>query len=321
MAGRLSLFSKSPSKHSVIGVQINADGVALAQVLVSEEGPLASAGSPDPEVRRSEWLPEADANRQRSLLEDRVNALGLKRQPCNLVLSSEDYSLLLVEAPAVPANELRDALRWRIRDLIDFPVDQAVLDAFLLPEDRTRGGKRMAYVAVTQRELIRQRVEQMESVRLDLRAIDIPEMTRRNIAIHLCDTSRGMALVKLGPGAGSLHIVRGDDLHLARRFNLPYEGGLLDDLPADVLVLELQRSLDYFERQMRQPPPGHIYLVGENVTADKITDAISSGLPMEISLLDMEAGLTLSDQVQEHTLPLCLDALGAALRSSGTGER
>lgn len=321
----MTFFRKNPSREGIVGVQFNADGIALAQVLPPvPELSGRSAGrppAPAPEVRHCEWLPESDAARQLALLEDRVDALGLKRKSCNLVLSPEDYNLLLVEAPSVPASELRDALRWRIRDLIDFPVDEAVLDAFLLPEDRARGGKRMAYVAVTRRALIRSRVEQIDEMRMELRAIDIPEMARRNLMMHLCDTSRGAALVKLSADAGTLHIVRGDDLHLARRFHLPYGGGLLDDLPSDVLVLEIQRSLDYFERQMRQPPPGHIYLVGENVTEDKLTDSLTEGLPMGVSLLELSSGLALSEKVQDHTLPLCLDALGAALRSSETGER
>jgi len=251
---------------------------------------------------------------QARLLEERVERLGLKRKPCHLVLGRDDYNLLLIEAPAVPANELREAVRWRIRDLIDFPVDQAVVDAFLLPEDRSRGGKRMAYVAVARRELIQQRIAQMEESHLKLLSIDIPELAIRNLALQVCDTSRGVALARLGQGVGSLFIVRGDDLHLARRFKLPYQGGLLEDLPADVLVLELQRSLDYFERQMRQPPPGQIYLVGENVSEDKLTDTIREGLPIPVSLFELEAGFTLAEPVQDYALPLCMDALGAALR-------
>lgn len=243
-----------------------------------------------------------------------MERLNLRRKPCHLVLGREDYNLLLVEAPSVPASELREALRWRIRDLIDFPAEQAVLDAFLLPEDRSRGGKRMAYVAVAHRNLIEQRISQIAEARLDLKVIDVPELALRNLVYRVCDTERGVALVRLGGGTGSLHIVRGNDLHLARRFNVPYEGGLLEDLPEDVLLLEIQRSLDYFERQMRQPPPGQIFLVGENLSEDKVTESLTGGLPMPLSLLDLEASMTLGDKVQAHTLTLCLPAIGAAMR-------
>ncbi len=312
----MSLFRKRPSNQGIVGVQINADGVSLVHAsasLSSVERPAQNAAQAAT-VHVAEWLPESDSGRQMALLEDRVERLDLRRKPCHLVLGREDYNLLLVEAPAVPASELREALRWRIRDLIDFPADQAVLDAFLLPEDRSRGGKRMAYVAVVHRQLIEQRVAQISEARLDLKVIDIPELAFRNLAYRTCDTERGVALVQLGGGTGSLYIVRGNDLHLARRFSVPYEGGLLEDLPEDVLLLEIQRSLDYFERQMRQPPPGHICLVGENLSGDKITESLTEGLPMPLSLLDIESALALEDGVQLHTMTLCLPAIGAALR-------
>lgn len=291
----------------------------------STQSPSASSGAPAnaaplPEVPRCEWLPSAQESEQAQLLEQRVERTGLKRRACNLVLGRDDYNLLLIEAPAVAASELREAVRWRIRDLVDFPVEQAVVDAFLLPEDRSRGGKRMAYVAVARRELIQKRIAQIREANLTLRAIDIPELAMRNLALQLCDTGRGVALVKLGQGAGSLNIVRGDDLHLARRFNLTYAGGLLEDLPAEGLVLELQRSLDYFERQMRQPPPAHIYLMGENVSEDKLTDALREGLPVPVSLLEPQQGVVFADSVEAYAPTLCLDALGAALRTEGANR-
>ncbi|WP_051234812.1 hypothetical protein [Marinimicrobium agarilyticum] len=307
----MSLFRKKPSNKGAVGVQFNADGVALAYVNLPE---ALVADDARPQVSVSEWLPEPDVGRQSKALADRVDRLGLRRKTCHLVLGRDDYSLLLVEAPSVPQNELREALRWRIRDLIDFPVESAVIDAFMLPEDRGRAGKRMAYVAVARRERIQERIAQVADARLELEAIDIPELSLRNIVYRLCETERGVALVRVGQGTGSLHIVRGADLHLARRFNLPYEGGLLEDLPEDVLVLEVQRSLDYFERQMRQPPPGQIVLVGENLTPDKITDGLSDSLPMGLSVLDLESLVALGEKAQPHTLSLCLEAVGAALR-------
>ncbi len=214
----MSLFRKRSFKQGTVGVQFNEDGVSLVHATV----PSYSASAPHEGVQLplldiAEWIPEPDSQRQEALLEDRVERLNLRRKPCHLVLGREDYNLLLVEAPSVPASELREALRWRIRDLIDFPADQAVLDAFLLPEDRSRGGKRMAYVAVAHRNLIEQRISQVAEARLDLKVIDVPELALRNLVYRVCDTERGVALVRLGAGTGSLHIVRGNDLHLARR--------------------------------------------------------------------------------------------------------
>ena len=121
-------------------------------------------------------------------------------------------------------------------------------------------------------------------------------------------------MVRLTQGAGSLLIIRNGELYLARQFSLPYNAGLLDDLPAEALILELQRSLDYFERQMRQVPPSHIYLCGENVTADKLTPEIRNAMAVSINLLDITQGMTIDASIVEINLSLCLPALGVALR-------
>lgn len=306
----MSLFRASAKQKGIIGVQFSAEGVAFAHL----------TSGPVPRLRHCEFIAATDQSSSEALLKERLERFGLQGRSCNLVLASDDYSLLLVEAPNVPEAELREALRWRVRDLIDFPVTEAIIDAFLVPEDKARGAKRMAYVAVVRRKTIIQAVARIETAKLDLSAIDIPELALRNLVEVCCDTERGVALVKLVPGRGSLQIIRGGDLFLARQFTLPYQGGLLEDLPADALVLELQRSLDYFERQMRQPPPGQVFLAGENVSADKLTDEITSALPNALSLLQLSPAIEIDAEVPEHTLSLCLDAIGAALRSQAGGQ-
>lgn len=177
----------------------------------------------------------------------------------------------------------------------------------------------MAYAVVSPRAAIAALVAQVKSAQLSLAVIDIAELALRNLAETCCDTKRGVAIVKLTQGGGSLQIIRAGNLYLSRQFSLPYNAGLLDDLPADALVLELQRSLDYFERQLRQPPPSHVYLCGENVTADKLTPTMRASLAVTLDVLSLESGLQLADEVQPHTLSLCLLALGAALRQDVAG--
>lgn len=288
----------------MLGVQFNANGVACVH---------ASTQSITPQIHSCQFI--ADPASPEVALRAHLDSHGLRGRSTRLVLSHEDYHLLLVDAPPVPAQELREALRWKVRDLIDFPVAEAVVDAFLLPEDKTRGSQRMAYVAVARHSTIAQLVDLARQSSLKLTSIDIPELALRNLMLHCCDTERGAALVTLVPGGGNLQIVRGKDLFLARKFALPYQGGLLEELPADALVLELQRSLDYFERQMRQPPPAQVYLAGENVSTDKLSAEMRSALPAELALLQLTPGLEVDSSIPQHQLPLCLDALGAALRT------
>jgi MSHA biogenesis protein MshI len=71
---------------------------------------------------------------------------------------------------------------------------------------------------------------------------------------------------------------------------------------------------------MRQVPPSHVYLCGENVTPDKLTPTIHAGLPVAINTLELTKGLDIDPSVAEHHLSLCLNALGAALRQDAVGS-
>jgi len=307
----LNLFGAKSRQNEVIGVEFTAEGVAFAYI--------KRPATQQPLLNYCEFIPVDAGLNTAEVLRARLAKLGLQKVPCNIVMSPGSYQMLLGEAPKVPPEELAEALRWRVKDLIQFPIADAVLDAFLLPEDSARGTSRMAYAVVAQRNNVVSLIAQAKEGGLDLQAIDIAELALRNLAQSCCDTKRGIALVRLGQGGGSLQIIRDGNVYLTRQFSLAYNAGLLDDLPGDALVLELQRSLDYFERQMRQTPPSHVYLCGENVTSDKLTPEIRNSLAVKIELFNVEAGMQFGEGVQEHSLSLCLLALGAALREDAVG--
>lgn len=306
-----SVLRASRVQNQYLGVEFGSEGVAFALIL--------RPPTQLPRVLYCEFLVcEADQN-PAEILAQRLDKLGLQAVPCNLVMSPSSYQMILGEAPKVPAEELVEALRWRVKDLVQFPIGEAVMDAILLPEDSARGANRMAYAVVSQRKQIETLVAYARAANINLQSIDIAELALRNLVETCCDSKRGVALVKLAQGSGQLQIYRAGNLYLSRQFSIAYNAGLLDDIPEEALVLDLQRSLDYFERQMRQVPPSHVFVCGENVTADKITPSMKAALPVALDTLDLSLGLDFDDGVALHSLPLCLNALGAALRQDQVG--
>lgn len=301
----------SQRQNQIMGVDFTPEGIAFAHI--------QRLATQQPLLAHCDFLPLEPGIEPAEILRARLIKLGLQRVPGNLVMPAGNYQLILGEAPKVPQEELAEALRWRVKDLVQFPIAEAVIDGFFLPEDSARGGNRMAYAVVAQHKQVEAQVNLARASGLELKNIDISELTLRNLAETCCDTKRGVAIVKLQQGGGSLQIIRDGNLYLSRQFSLAYNAGLLDDLPGDSLVLELQRSLDYFERQMRQVPPSHVYLCGENVTADKITPEIRNSVAVSINLLNLENGLQIADGIPEHSLSLCLHAIGAALRQDQVG--
>ncbi|UTA46589.1 MSHA biogenesis protein MshI [Simiduia sp. 21SJ11W-1] len=258
---------------------------------------------------------EDDWPARRRLLSERVKGLSLGGVGCNLVLEPERYQLFMMEAPKVPGNELRDAIKWKVKDLISFPLEDAVIDVMPLPDDCGRAGQKLVYAVVAKRDFITAAIDTVLAAKLELSSIDIDEMSSRNLALAAAPGPRGVALVHIDEGRGAMTLVKDDCLYLSRNFALNYSGGLLDDLPVDALILELQRSFDYYERQLGQVPPAQICLYGEHVTADKITQSLRQAFfGVEFSVLSIADLVAPDEQYDEAILQHCASVIGASLR-------
>ena len=245
----------------------------------------------------------------------------LKGAGCRAVLGFEQYQLLLVEPPDVPAAEMKNALRWRLKDLLNMPLDEAVIDIFELPDDGTRSNKKMLYVAAAEKSRILELADSLRRADLRLLSVDINELALRNLAHKiLCDneSERGLALVRLRQGGGSVCLYKGGNLYFARNIALDYGAGLFDDLPEDTLALELQRSMDYYERQMGQASPAVVYICGDNVLEDKLSPGLRANVAAQVQYLDPAAVAVMPDTVTSELRQSALAALGAVLRRTGS---
>lgn len=292
-----------------VGLELRDDGVAVVHRQAADYGNL---------LKRVDFL-AADINSSREkMLGDYVKEQGLQRLPCNVVLPQGQYQLLLVDAPDVPDDEMRSALRWKIKDLVSISLDDAAIEFFKLPEDGAHSRKKMVYVVIAEMERLRSIVTLLKSVDLVLESIDINELVMRNLASSLIDPQfdgRGVAIARLRQGRGSVSLFKKGNLYLSRQFDLDYQAGLLEDLPNDILALELQRSLDYYERQMGQAAPGVVYICGDGVTEDKISDGLRASLASSIQYMDVSAVFGMPEGIDELVLQQCLGAIGGSLRA------
>lgn len=172
--------------------------------------------------------------------------------PVGVVLAAGEYQLLPLDAPPVPPEELKMAVRWRIKDQLDLPLDDATVDVIRLEPDLAEpGGKLLAVVAHNQ--VLKRYVDLAEHAKLRLAAIDIPELAQRNVSALLESPGHCLALLAFTPQGGLLTVTRKGELCFYRWM----EGNLVElagsgaeriNLMLDRTALELQRSLDYIER-------------------------------------------------------------------------
>lgn len=294
---------------AVVGVELQADGMAVVGLRL---------GAGQATVEHMAFLSGEENIPAAQQLKDWLATCHLSGATCHIALGTEQYQILLVEPPDVPQEELRGAIRWRLKDLISIPLEQAAIDVFALPEDGTRAKKKMVYVVAAHEQKVKQTIALAQEAGLSLRAIDIGELAIRNLVNAFASdetANRGIAVARIRRGAGSLYIYRQGDMYLARSFALDYNAGLLDDLPEENLALELQRSVDYYERQMGQAPPTVIYVCGENILPEKLGPTLKASLAVQIEMLDPGKAVSLDENLDGALTQRCLGAIGAAMRT------
>jgi MSHA biogenesis protein MshI len=287
-----------------IGVFATAEGVAAAEI-------ATGAANTKPRLLRCVYEPGADAERHARI----ASRIGTRGTPTVAVLDPGAYSLLLVEAPDVPADELRAAVRWRITDLIDYHADDAVIDVFEMPPHARGGKSRMMYAVTARAEAVRREVESAEGAGLELDVVDIPELGLRNVAARLEDRERGAAQLYVGAKRSTLLLVRQGLLYLARHIDtgsaaLAAADGIRDKLLAG-LALEVRRSLDYFESHYEQTSIPALHASG---LEDEDRERLAAELTIDVHALDVAAILETTEPLTPELQRRCLPAIGAALR-------
>lgn len=247
--------------------------------------------------------------------------LGANAYRCGTVLGGGEYQMLAVDAPNVPAEEVKTAIRWRLKDMLDFSVDEATIDVLRMPGDKNSSVATHHVFAVAARNsVIEQRQNLFAQAKIGLDVIDIPEMAQRNVSALLEPEGRGLAMLSFNDDGGLLTVTFGGELYLSRRIDVSIQQLRESDpdkkhASLDKITLELQRSLDHFDRQF------HFINVSKLVLAPNgaagLDEYLSSNMYMPVETLDLADVIDLSvapelaaaDQQQRFFL-----TLGAALR-------
>ncbi len=317
-------WGRSKAGAGLVGVTLG-DGLAIAVVDRPRDGRPRLLGWGCNMVESAPGERELRAERQR---------LRLGRSRTCTVLDSDDYQLLLVEAPRVEPSELRAAVRWRVKELIDFHIDDAVIDVFEIPGQQQRAqGQVMMYAVVAQAARVRRRIDLLESADLRLEVVDIPELALRNLAALTPDDAAGVVTLQLGAGGGLLTLTRQQNLFLARRIDTGADAlveaashssepdredyGPLADL-IDAIVLEIQRSIDYYDRHFAQPPLAAVMIAPAGPGLDWLDAQLNRRLGLPVRRLDLNELIEVAEPLDAATQARCLLAIGAALRQEDT---
>lgn len=246
---------------------------------------------------------------------------GIDGHHFTTLLAPGEYQMLLVEAPNVPANELKTAVRWKIKDGLSFHIDDATIDVLQIPATKY-GAERPAslYAIAASNTTVQKRIELFEQAKLPLEVIDIPETAQRNVAALFEQEERALALLAFDENGGLLTFSSGGELFLSRRIEIT--AGQLRDANEELrgqyhdrVELELQRSLDYFDRQFNHVPVSRVLVCAPDDAG--LADFLASAVEAKVEKLDLSQVMDISKVPaleDSEFVANALPALGAALR-------
>lgn len=244
------------------------------------------------------------------------------------VLAAGSYQLFTAEAPEVDAAEMAQAMRWRMKDRLEFPAEEAVVEVFSQPPGLRGGRQPQVYVVAARETVVQECVTLFQGAKLALQVIDITELALRNLVALTPDNAEGLALLTLWGRQSLVMVVRGGELVMARGIEQGWEeivaevgGGnadreaLLASSAVERISLEVQRTLNYYESYFSHLPVSCLYLAPLAVELPRLREALAEKLGMRVKELVVGELVELpAEEPSGEVLARCLVSLGAALR-------
>ena len=293
------------------GLSISSSGIAVAQIVRDD--------SRTPVLKACQFVATDEAGRAEALGK-LIDDLGLTGSQCVNVLQPDTHSLLLIEAPDVQPAELKAAVRWRIKDLINFHIDDAVIDVFEVPDQGAPGRARLMYAVAARAAQIGEQVELVNDSELNLDVVDIPELALRNISALLDEDIRGMAMLYFTDEGGVITLTHQGALYLSRNLDVGMRDLAVADeamrmAALDKVVLEVQRSLDYYESHFGQGGISQLVIAPLSSEVTGMIPHFSANLGVAVSMLDLNNILECEQALDASLQSRCFTAIGAALRT------
>lgn len=245
-ADLLSLFRRkaSPQKQVVLVVHQHALTVIVAEV---RNGALTLLLN---DMVALERRSVADAIQQAITTYPRHLVKG---SVVTVVLNVQQYQSILIDRPSLPTDEISASLKYTLRELVPLEPSVMVTDFYELPLQPAGHDKITAVIADKQR--LQPIVDKLIALDFELQTIAIEELLLAQFFEHSDDAKLILYQVDGAPLVIQIIIngqmivsrqVRGYE-QIAELTEADIQAGRLDGL-----IVEMQRSLDFYEGQLRQ---------------------------------------------------------------------
>ncbi len=174
---------------------------------------------------------------------------------CHVVLSSKQNQIVQIDKPQVPENEINAAVKWQVKELVTISPENMIVDYFDGP--KLVGGMEKINVVCANKNDLASWVKSLSKNKITIGTITVEEFAFASLCpitdeahLIICQQPQEDMLILIIK-QGLLYFqrrLRGME-KIAEKSEDELNMGIIDSLS-----LEVQRSTDYFERQLKQAP-------------------------------------------------------------------
>ncbi|APD84815.1 agglutinin biogenesis protein MshI [Alteromonas sp. Mex14] len=294
-----SLFSsKKNSAKLTVGVSVSATELHVTAI---------NFGGSDYVLSSVASVPFDNRKPLETQLSDALRDFDKETCRVSVVLPQEMYHMVQVDKPELPEEDITTALPWTLGELVPFDSSNIVLDYIDYPVQTRTGGKKIDVFAAEKSSLsaLVQSLSKKKEVKLT--HIHAKEVLATEMVPD--DDYARLLIIQEPNSEPFLMIVRSRAIWLSRRLRgFVKKSTGQEDLAqlSDMLGLEIQRSMDFYESQLKQPPLKEI-LFRTQFDCEPVIERLKPFQPAAMKKFIPE--LELADVVE----PTCHFALASAL--------
>ncbi|MCJ8311345.1 MAG: pilus assembly protein PilM [Saccharospirillaceae bacterium] len=311
-------FKPNKLPNRMLCFEIKPEGVAMAMVEVKRNAKAV--------IHANAWVETTKFTVK--TINTLINDYNLKDWPVTIILPEEQYQMRLVEIPDVGDSDAMEAVKLKASDFITYPIDDALVDVIKMPEKAFHGRRKMAFVVITESEPVLRVVDVIKQAGLSVHSVDVADLALRNLSTY-CNHNPYSGVLLIAWQHSQINLCHFQDLVVNRRIDIGSLGLLAEDqtkndqltdkVQHDSLMLEMQRSMDYFESQLGLGVIDEICVLSFMELPDSIYDILDRNFNTNIHKVKIDELFELGKNSEVNMLDQCFVAIGGALRYQGAG--
>ncbi|WP_111978327.1 type IV pilus biogenesis protein PilM [Algibacillus agarilyticus] len=283
-------FKKQKIAKNEVGVLLTNQAIYLVNYPVNEDLPTIF-----------DFIELSDPQQFDSDLTQLLQKHAIKDANANVIIASHHYNLVAVDKPDVDDADLATALKYSAKDYIQGNLEDMAIEFFDVPAQPF--GQNKVNLVAAKKVILTRLIHAFTQKNIDIKQITVEELAYINSFEQSDDAV--LLLTQQKDEELLLQIIKQGQVFFFRRvrgYNKLYQFAELEinNGAADNISLEIQRSLDYFESQLRQAPVKRVYFAVPNKNEALLIEKVGMNFPIPVLPLKTWLAQSLTAEMDEY---------------------